>query len=95
MDEVYLLVMQGVKNGKGEFYSVVGLYSSIEKAHEGLMQAKANVPKEDLFYETETTVHEGIEFFLGRVKIDETHLIKPVYRGYVTDQIIGGVVLDD
>ena len=91
---MYLLVMQGVK--KGEFYSVVGLYESPERLHEGLEKAKASVPKDDLFYETDDEVHEGVEFSVHPIVINKTYPIEPlVIDGYRTDLIVGGVVLND
>lgn len=51
MAYVYLLTLQGLTCGTGEMYSVVGIYSSKEKAENALAAAREIISEAQLYYD--------------------------------------------
>lgn len=96
---VYLLIMQGLSSGQGEMYSVIGAYTSLDKAHEAYSEVSASIGQSNMYSETEHEVHEGVQLVIYSIDLDTTYKIQKSsvseHNLYTTELLVGGVVSDD
>lgn len=99
MGYVHLLVMQGLSDGQGEMYSIIGVYTSFDKAHEAYSEVSDFIGQSNMYSETEDEVHEGVHLVIYAVNPDRTYRIqKSSVSGndlYTTELLVGGVISDD
>ena len=96
---MYLLVMQGLKDGQREMYSVIGVYTSLDKAHKAYSEVSAAIGSSNMYSETEDEIHEGVHLVIYGVDPDTTYRIQKSsvsgHELYVTELLVGGVISDD
>lgn len=93
MTYAYLLTVQGLTKGTGEMYSVIGIYSSKEKAENARAVAEDIIGKENLYHEDLDGTHEGAELTIKVVELDKVYHIEKSDDLITTDMLIGGVVV--
>lgn len=93
MTYAYLLTVQGLMKGTGEMHSVIGIYSSREKAVEALEVAEGIIGRENLFHEDLDGTHEGAELSIKVVELDKVYHIKKSGDLVTTDMLIGGTIV--
>lgn len=93
MTYVYLLTVQGLTKGTGEWYSVVGIYSSKQKAKDALAVAEDIIGEDNLFSETMEGIHTGAELTIRAVELDKVYHIEKSDDIISTDMLIGGVIV--